>query len=177
MPTNIRVVNGVLSITGSDTRDEITLTENENDLVIVSQGVESVIPRADVSSYLFRAGNGDDFFDNQSSLPGTVLGGNGDDILIGGSGTDTIRGENGNDRLEGRGGNDFIYGEEGDDIILGGDGEDRLRSGDGDDTIEGGDGNDLIIGGAGNDKLHGGCLLYTSPSPRDRQKSRMPSSA
>ena len=25
--------------------------------------------------------------------------------------------------------------------------------------------------------LHEGCLLYTSPSPRDRQKSRMPSSA
>ena len=24
---------------------------------------------------------------------------------------------------------------------------------------------------------HVGCLLYTSPSPRDRQKSRMPSSA
>ena len=26
-------------------------------------------------------------------------------------------------------------------------------------------------------KLTGTCLLYTSPSPRDRQKSRMPSSA
>ena len=26
-------------------------------------------------------------------------------------------------------------------------------------------------------KLAGDCLLYTSPSPRDRQKSRMPSSA
>ena len=26
-------------------------------------------------------------------------------------------------------------------------------------------------------KRVGGCLLYTSPSPRDRQKSRMPSSA
>ena len=26
-------------------------------------------------------------------------------------------------------------------------------------------------------RLHDGCLLYTSPSPRDRQKSRMPSSA
>ena len=25
--------------------------------------------------------------------------------------------------------------------------------------------------------LNGACLLYTSPSPRDRQKSRMPSSA
>ena len=28
-----------------------------------------------------------------------------------------------------------------------------------------------------NNALNGGCLLYTSPSPRDRQKSRMPSSA
>ena len=27
------------------------------------------------------------------------------------------------------------------------------------------------------EKLSLGCLLYTSPSPRDRQKSRMPSSA
>ena len=27
------------------------------------------------------------------------------------------------------------------------------------------------------DCLYSGCLLYTSPSPRDRQKSRMPSSA
>ena len=27
------------------------------------------------------------------------------------------------------------------------------------------------------DNLYGTCLLYTSPSPRDRQKSRMPSSA
>ena len=26
-------------------------------------------------------------------------------------------------------------------------------------------------------QLHKTCLLYTSPSPRDRQKSRMPSSA
>ena len=27
------------------------------------------------------------------------------------------------------------------------------------------------------DELRNACLLYTSPSPRDRQKSRMPSSA
>ena len=26
-------------------------------------------------------------------------------------------------------------------------------------------------------RIFDGCLLYTSPSPRDRQKSRMPSSA
>src|SRR5678810_1445707 len=29
----------------------------------------------------------------------------------------------------------------------------------------------------GNQFTYDGCLLYTSPSPRDRQKSRMPSSA
>ena len=28
-----------------------------------------------------------------------------------------------------------------------------------------------------NKEISNGCLLYTSPSPRDRQKSRMPSSA
>ena len=30
---------------------------------------------------------------------------------------------------------------------------------------------------AGSEKRYRNCLLYTSPSPRDRQKSRMPSSA
>ena len=33
------------------------------------------------------------------------------------------------------------------------------------------------VGPAGTCMSVGGCLLYTSPSPRDRQKSRMPSSA
>ena len=34
----------------------------------------------------------------------------------------------------------------------------------------------IIIGGI-NGPLHNACLLYTSPSPRDRISSRMPSSA
>ena len=39
---------------------------------------------------------------------------------------------------------------------------------------------DLVVFPAGMDcrwDVHKACLLYTSPSPRDRQKSRMPSSA
>ena len=35
----------------------------------------------------------------------------------------------------------------------------------------------LLVGLAASVALAIGCLLYTSPSPRDRQKSRMPSSA
>ena len=34
-----------------------------------------------------------------------------------------------------------------------------------------------LIEAAGGHAIAHGCLLYTSPSPRDRQKSRMPSSA
>ena len=41
-------------------------------------------------------------------------------------------------------------------------------------TLEGGDGNDRIFGGSAQDLI---CLLYTSPSPRDKRQSRMPSSA
>ena len=36
---------------------------------------------------------------------------------------------------------------------------------------------DFIFKGIALCVLYIGCLLYTSPSPRDRQKSRMPSSA
>ena len=35
----------------------------------------------------------------------------------------------------------------------------------------------IIFGGASITEESNTCLLYTSPSPRDRQKSRMPSSA
>ena len=43
-------------------------------------------------------------------------------------------------------------------------------------TLYGGMGSLMLDYGAGNDDYLT-CLLYTSPSPRDRQKSRMPSSA
>ena len=36
---------------------------------------------------------------------------------------------------------------------------------------------DKVSDSAPDFRLYAGCLLYTSPSPRDRQKSRMPSSA
>ena len=35
----------------------------------------------------------------------------------------------------------------------------------------------MYIGGTDERALHHLCLLYTSPSPRDRTRSRMPSSA
>ena len=62
--------------------------------------------------------------------------------------------------------NDNLIGSNGDDFLFGNAGKDKL---------EGGVGSDSLYGGLGADTLI--CLLYTSPSPRDRTRSRMPSSA
>ena len=51
-----------------------------------------------------------------------------------------------------------------------------ISAGFGADEIRGGSLQNEIQGGPGPDVIYG-CLLYTSPSPRDRTRSRMPSSA
>ena len=68
--------------------------------------------------------------------------------------------------------NDTLIGNILNNLLLGNGGSDRLEGKQGKDTLKGNDGNDSLFGGDGND-----CLLYTSPSPRDKRQSRMPSSA
>ena len=130
----------------------------------------------------------------------------GDDFLDGGEGTDTVLFSAApagvvvdlNDQVEdvtaqgagfaatGGAGNNVlsgfenVVGSQSDDTITGDQNDNLLNGNGGDDTLIGGGGADTLLGGAGDDVLAGGggiCLLYTSPSPRDRQKSRMPSSA
>ena len=107
--------------------------------------------------------------------------------------------------IDGFGGNDTISGLKGDDILIGGDGNDSIDAGlgsnrifgdagddvitsSGSDTVDAGAGNNTIVisgtatggtytSGSGNDSYTINCLLYTSPSPRDVEESRMPSSA
>ena len=65
----------------------------------------------------------------------------------------------------------------GGDDIIGGPAANLMMN----DSIEAGPGNDIVYAGSGDDWVKGDdgndCLLYTSPSPRDRTRSRMPSSA
>ena len=61
--------------------------------------------------------------------------------------------------------------------ITGTNGNDVLVGTNGPDVISAGAGNDVIRGLDDKDYICGDCLLYTSPSPRDRTRSRMPSSA
>lgn len=82
-------------------------------------------------------GDGDDIahvsFD--VTVPVTVLGGAGDDLLEGNAAPQTLDGGPGDDRLSASGG---------DDVVLGGDGQDQLQGGGGDDRLDGGAGDDLL---------------------------------
>jgi Ca2+-binding RTX toxin-like protein len=90
------------------------------------------------------------------TLPATVFGGLGNDILTGGSVGDSLDGGDGNDVITGGGGNDTIQGGSGNDNLSGGDGDDFIDGGDDDDSIQGNDGVDLLNGGNGNDTVDGG---------------------
>lgn len=74
------------------------------------------------------------------TIPVTIRGGAGNDILIGGAGPDKLLGGAGNDRLVGWGGADLIVGGPGDDVVIGGPGDDVLRGGPGTDLLRGGPG-------------------------------------
>jgi Ca2+-binding RTX toxin-like protein len=86
----------------------------------------------------------------------TLVGDNGNNVLIGSPRADVILGRAGADRIDGRGGNDRICGGDGKDTLLGGSGNDRVSGDRGADTIKGGTGNDRLDGGKGRDRLDGG---------------------
>ena len=85
----------------------------------------------------------------------TIVGTEGDDILLGTDGDDVICGLGGNDMIRGGAGNDELRGGKGDDTLLGGAGNDVISGGGGNDVIRGGKGDDVLKGRAGNDMIYG----------------------
>lgn len=100
-----------------------------------------------VSDFLVNAEEGDDQIrvSPSVSIPVTLRGAAGRDILVGGSGPDSLIGGPGQDKLVGRNGNDALFG---------GDGNDTLFGGPGDDVLKGGAGHDLLSGGPGENSVH-----------------------
>ncbi|MBN2113892.1 MAG: hypothetical protein JW785_07185, partial [Acidimicrobiia bacterium] len=88
--------------------------------------------------------------------PATIVGSEGDDVLVGTAGPDVIVGLGGDDVLTGGGGRDVLCGGDGDDLLRGGPGRDVLVGGEGADRLTGGPGIDLLLGGSGDDRLSGG---------------------
>jgi len=119
------------------------------------EDVERIYTELQVLEVVFMGKEGNDEFDNRTSIRSLAFGGPGDDGLNGGSGDDELDGGPGADRLSGNLGNDVLVGGDGHDRIMGGDGDDFLQGDAGDDRLYGDDGQDQLSGGDGEDRLYG----------------------
>ena len=97
----------------------------------------------------------------------TIIGLDGDDLLIGGRDSLASRDINNTipiadleDQTESDDGDDALFGGRGNDTLMGGAGNDTLDGGDGDDVLRGQDGIDVFRGGAGTDTVD-----YSMESP------------
>ena len=99
-----------------------------------------------IAGFEVNAGGGDDNVSvaKDVSVPVTLRGGAGDDVLIGGSGPDKLVGGNGDDRLVGWRGDDLLYGGPGMDELIGGPGADLVHGGFGQDILAAGPGKNVI---------------------------------
>ncbi len=99
-----------------------------------------------IAGFEVNAGGGDDRVQVSGgvTVPVTLRGEAGDDVLVGGSGADKLIGGRGDDRLYGGRGDDQLYGGAGEDTLLGGPGNDLLSGGPGMDKLSGGAGRDLL---------------------------------
>jgi Ca2+-binding RTX toxin-like protein len=162
-------VNSRVSITGSAAADSALVSNSQPGMIQVryesTDGVETAdFLAASVSLISFYGSDGNDRFENQTSIATRAWGHGGDDLLLGGTGNDEFYGGEGNDFmyggagfdvLNGNAGNDQIWGQSGNDTLIGEDGNDALDGGTGDDTLYAGSGADQLFGGAGVDRLWG----------------------
>jgi hypothetical protein len=130
---------GVLSVTGTAANDTLNVSLNKaGGIVVNDNGTVRTFSPAGINSIRIDAlaGNDQVRVSNSITLPCTITGGDGRDVLQGGGGADLIQGGTGQDRLYGGRGADTLEGGENADILvsLGGGTSDRLTGGDGTDT-------------------------------------------
>jgi len=112
-----------------------------------------------IGAFEVNGGNGGDteIVGKTVTVPVTLRGGSGTNLLEGGGGANSLVGGPGEDTLIGHGSNDRLYGGPGNDRLYAGPGNgERLYGGPGNDRLYGGPGNnDRLYGGPGNDLLKG----------------------
>jgi Ca2+-binding RTX toxin-like protein len=150
-PTNAWLTKtGTLMVTGNTLVNPIYLIRS-GDRVLVRMNPDEIDQDTAFNRYFsgtrrihVDAGDGDDHVENLTGLPGTILGGAGNDsieggsggcILVGDSGDDTLIGGKRNDTLVGGAGHDRLIASGGDDVLIAREGEkDMLDGGTGADT-------------------------------------------
>ena len=148
---NVFTSGADLVIQGTTAADTVQVSQAGSGLRVILNGFDHGTFASPTGSVEVLLGSGNDELNFQVGV--TV-----DALVFAGPGDDLIRTGAGNDEIVAGAGNDVVFGREGRDRLIGS------------------DGNDVLRGQGGNDQLVG-CLLYTSPSPRDLSTSRMPSSA
>lgn len=162
-PRNATLINGVLTVTGSDLADQITLVRSPSQPQMIKVVINGQVTAFNVSSITFAnvqglEGHDTIRFDERYgaiSFAARLYGGAGNDSIIGGSGGDRVYGGAGNDWLAGGLGNDTLYGEAGNDRIFGGEGRDYLDGGSDADLLRGEGGQDRIIAKSSEDDFRG----------------------
>jgi hypothetical protein len=150
-----------LGITGGPDADEISIVLDATQTQFVMTSARPInppsppctqistfqisCPTSGFVSFSASLGRGNDRFTvgPSISVPVTVNGGPGRDLLRGGSGADTVLGGKGGDRLFGNNGKDTLKGGKGGDYLRGGKGRDNLDGGKGGDSLRGGPGRDV----------------------------------
>lgn len=174
------LVNGKLTLTTNWFPETFTVTSDASNIIvtIAVEQFNAAYPKSLVNGLIINAVPvrsldlpGDSITINSSvTLPTTVNGSNGDDVITAGSGPTLVNAGEGADLITGGAGNDTINAGDGreerdmippgDDTLIGGPGNDLLK-GEGSpqnlgDSITGDLGDDTIIGGEGADTMDGG---------------------
>jgi Ca2+-binding RTX toxin-like protein len=107
---------------------------------------ELVCSAPPIAGFEVNADGGDDKISvaRDISIPVTMRGGPGEDVLLGGAGADKLTGGIGDDRLVGWRGDDLLTGGPGADVLIAGIGNDVILSGPGDDVVRDGRGKDVV---------------------------------
>ncbi|MEM6470507.1 MAG: calcium-binding protein [Planctomycetota bacterium] len=160
---NFDAGEGIVTVEGSPYDDDLFVHDTSGGGVelLYTSGFNGIVltrtyPAGDVNHVVFKGREGDDYFENFTSVDSTANGNQGDDTLIGGDGRDQLFGDRGEDDLFGGRGKDVLSGGPGNDDLFGGDGADRLLGGNGNDDLLGQGGRDGLFGGPGVDVLLGG---------------------
>ena len=142
----------MLYVKGTAGADTIVVSPLGSGLIANINGTpgQALIPSTRI--VIFGLGGDDQIWINNTSFPGYIDGGNGNDVLRGGNGPDRIYGRSGNDFLYGRAGNDTLFGNSGNDSLFSNGGIGVLFGGSENDLLEG---NGILVGGAGADTLQG----------------------
>ena len=156
MLSGVSLQDGVLLIEGTNDADTVEVYSADEHVCVDFNHTLEFYEEELVNEITFFGNDGDDDFDNNTSVPceaygdignDTLDGGLADDTLYGGEGADSLAGSIGDDSLDGGSGNDTLCGNAGEDTLEGGGHDDDLYGGEDDDYLDGGGGSDCLVGG------------------------------